>query len=54
MGVCVYISNPFNRTRQPLNDVDLGENVAVFKQAITDTTGIEPQRQELIYMVRAK
>jgi len=50
MGVCVYISNPFNRTRQMLSDVDLMENIAMFKSSITDTTGIQPNKQELIYM----
>lgn len=50
MVACVYISNPFNRTRLQVSNIDLQNNVAGFKNTITDTIGIQPCKQELVYM----
>jgi len=49
-AVCLYVSNPFSRSRLQVNNIDLQGTVAGFKGAITETVGIQANKQELIYM----
>lgn len=50
MAVSLFISNPFNRSRIQVENIDLQNNLAGFKSSITDTVGIQPCKQELIYL----
>jgi len=49
-AVSLYVSNPFRQSRELVDNIDLCGDVSTFKNTITKTVGIEPQKQELIYM----
>ena len=47
-AVSLYISNPFRQSRELVDNIDLSGDVSTFKNTITKTVGIEPDKQGML------